>query len=103
MASTMEKRIELHEILEAICPNCYFEPPTSKKLKYPCIIYKRANANTWYGNNKPYIINTRYQITVIDRDPDSELVPEIEKLEMCTFDRHYDADDLSHDVFTIYH
>lgn len=103
MASTVNKRLELHSILEAICENCYFEPPTSKKLKYPCIKYERVNNSTRYGDNKPYLITTRYQLTVMDQDPDSEIVPEIEKLELCTFDRHYDADGLSHDVFTIYH
>lgn len=103
MASTVENRLELHAILKEICENCYFEPPVSKKLVYPCIVYERFNSFTYYGDNKPYLINTRYQLTVIDPDPDSEIVPEIEKLEMCTFDRHYDADGLSHDVFTIYH
>lgn len=103
MASTMKRRLELHEKLKSICENCYFEPPASLKMKYPCIKYERVNNTTFYGDNKPYIMTTRYQMTVIDKDPDSEIVPEIEKLEMCTFDRHYDADNLSHDVFTIYY
>lgn len=103
MASTVNKRLELHEILKAICPNCYFEPPVNKKLEYPCIIYSRVNNSTLYGDNKPYIMTTRYKLTVVDDDPDSDLVPAIEKLELCTFDRHYNSDGLSHDVFTIYH
>lgn len=48
-------------------------------------------------------MSTRYEIIVVDEDPDSEIVPEIEKLELCTFDRHYESDGLNHDVFTIYH
>ena len=103
MASTLDKRLELQSILEEYCQNVYFQPPTNKQLKYPCIIYKRVNNSTLYGDNKPYIMSTRYQVTVVDDDPDSEIVPEIEKLELCTFDRHYDSDGLSHDVFTIYH
>lgn len=103
MASTVEKRIELHNILASICQNCYFEPPANLKLKYPCIIYERNNNYTQRADNKPYIITTRYQLTVIDKDPDSEIVPKIEELEKCTFDRHFDSDHLSHDVFTIYH
>lgn len=103
MASTVEKRLELSNILKQICPNCYFEPPTNKQLTYPCIVYKRINNYTEHADNKPYVISTRYQLTVIDKDPDSELVPKIEELEKCTFDRHFDSDGLSHDVFTIYH
>lgn len=103
MASTVTRRMELHEILSAICKNCYFEPPTNKQLKYPCIVYERSNNRVFRADNKPYVITTRYQLTVIDQDPDSEITPEIEKLEKCTFDRHFDSDSLSHDVFTIYY
>lgn len=103
MASTVNRRLELHNILKEICQNCYFEPPTNKKLTYPCIIYERTNNFTQHADNKPFIITTRYQVTIIDQDPDSEIVPKIEKLEKCTFDRHFDSDNLSHDVFTVYY
>lgn len=103
MASEVNRRLELHNLLKSICPNCYFSPPANKQLKYPCIIYNRANNLTQYGDNKPYFITTRYTVTVIDTDPDSEIVPEIEKLPLCTFDRHYENDNLNHDVFSIYY
>lgn len=103
MASTPNRRLELHDLLESICPNCYFSPPANKQLKYPCITYNRANNTTLYADNKPYLIETRYIVTVIDQDPDSEIVPEIEKLSKCTFDRHYESDNLNHDVFTLYY
>ena len=102
MASTVDRRLELHDILKNICPNCYFSPPANKQLKYPCIIYNRTNNLTQYGDNKPYLITTRYSVMVIDPDPDSEIVPEIEKLPLCTFDRHYSVDNLNHDSFSIY-
>lgn len=102
MASTLNRRLELHSILESICENCYFDPPTNKKLKYPCIKYNRINSRTFHGDNIPYIVTARYLITVIDDDPDSDIVPEIEKLPMCTFDRTYTTDNLHHSVFTIY-
>lgn len=103
MASTLKKRLELHNILKEHCENVYFQPPTNKQLKFPCIIYKRVNNYTFYADNKPYMMSTRYEVIVVDEDPDSEIVPEIEKLELCTFDRHYESDGLNHDVFTIYH
>ena len=103
MGSTVERRFELHDLLLSICPNCYFSPPANKKMEYPCIKYDRVNNKIQYATNNPYIITTRYSLTVIDPDPDSEIVPEIEKLPMCTFDRHYESDNLNHDVFTIYY
>ena len=35
MASTLDKRIELDNILRDVCPNVYFCPPTGKQLEYP--------------------------------------------------------------------
>lgn len=102
MASTVDRRLELHDLLLKICPNVYFSPPASKQLKYPCITYNRVNNLTQYGDNKPYVITTRYAVMVIDTDPDSEIVPKIEKLPLCTFDRHYEVDNLCHDSFSIY-
>ena len=103
MASTVDKRLELHNILKSICDNVYFSPPSGHKMKYPCIVYERSYAKVEYGNNKPYKLDTKYTITVIDPDPDSEIVPKIEVLEKCSYDRHFIIDNLNHDVFTIYH
>ena len=103
MASTLEKRLELHEILHNICENCYFEPPAGIQLEYPCIVYHRVNASIDHADNKPYKIDTRYTVTVIDPDPDSEIVPQIEQLPKCTYDTHFENDGLVHDVFTIYY
>lgn len=103
MASTLDKRLELHEILSNICENCYFQPPTSKKLSYPCIVYHRVNNRTEHADNKPYIMTTRYTITVIDPDPDSEIVPQIEQLPKCGYDTTFDTEGLTHNVFTIYY
>lgn len=40
-------------------------------------------------------------VKVIDPDPDSEIVPQIEQLPKCTYDTHFEDDGLVHDVFTI--
>lgn len=102
MASTLNRRLELHEMLTGICDNVYFSPPSGHKLKYPCIVYDRGYTKVSYGDNNPYMLDTRYSLTVIDPDPDSEIVPQIERLEKCSFDRHFTSDNLNHDVFTIY-
>ena len=82
--------------------NIYYQPPESVKLKYPCIIYERDAIDSIYANNKPYSHFKRYIITVITKDPDSILPEKIAGLPMSSFDRNYIADNLYHDVFTLY-
>jgi hypothetical protein len=41
-------------------------------------------------------------VTVIDEDPDSPTVGKAAALAACRFDRHFEADNLNHDVFSIY-
>lgn len=98
------RRLELHEILCDVLGsrNVYFQPPESVKMKYPAIRYTRDDIETDYANDNPYIQTTMYQLIVIDPDPDSEIVEKVKRLPMCSFDRHYAADNLNHDVFTIY-
>ena len=103
MASTKAKRIELRDILLGICEHVYYAPPSGHKIQYPCIIYERRYTKSEFANNSPYILDTSYTLTVIDKNPDSEIVPKIEKLEKCSYDRHFVNDNLYHDVFTIYH
>lgn len=100
----MAPRLELHAILVNILGsnNVYFQPPASIQLQYPCIIYKRDNAVTLHADDKPYMMSTRYQITVIDRNPDSEIPSAIAALPMCIFDRFYTADNLNHDVYKLF-
>lgn len=99
------KRLELDAKLREILgsSNVYFQPPESKKLQYPCIIYRRDQGNTVFADDNPYRINVRYTITVIDRNPDSEIYLKVAQLQTATYDRHYTADNLNHDVITLYY
>lgn len=97
----MKARSDLHTLLLEICENVYFQPPPSIKLAYPCIRYNRDYAFTDFANNNPYSYTKRYLVTVIDRDPDSELPALVKELPGCVFDRFYAADNLNHDVFRI--
>lgn len=102
----MSDRLKLHEELVSVLGsrNVYFQPPESVKIKYPCIIYERDSADIKFANDKPYKNVFRYTVTVIEKDPDGLF---IEKLlghfHMCRYDRHYTADNLNHDVFTLYY
>lgn len=99
----MNKRLELHEILCEILDsrNVYYQPPASVKMSYPAIVYSRYDIENTPADNRTYLQSHFYQVTVIDRNPDSEIVHKVSLLPMCVYDRHYASDNLNHDVFTI--
>lgn len=99
---TAARRLELHNLLLTFCPNCYFQPPESVKLKYPCIVYHRNSSNTTYADNNPYGFRFSYDVTVISRDSDDDIPRQIAKLQLCRFNRHFTKDNLNHDLFTLY-
>ena len=48
------------------------------------------------------VLNLLYQVTVIYRNPDSEIPSKIALLPMCSHERHYTKENLNHDVFNLY-
>lgn len=100
----MSKRQDLQNILVALLgsSNVYFQPPESIKLIYPCIIYRRDSVRTIFANDSPYKNTKRYQITVIDGNPDSGIPDKVAKLPLCSYDRSFSADNLNHDVFNLF-
>lgn len=101
MASRFELDALLIELLGS--EEVYYQPPESVKMKYPAIVYSREEIRNTYSNNSVYKQNTAYQITVIDKDPDSEIVEKVSKLPMCRFNRHFTSDNLNHDVFILFY
>ena len=101
----MGSRIKLQDLLENILGsrNVYFQPPVSVHIDYDAIVYSRKNIENTFANNSVYKQNDAYEIIAIYEDPDSDLPRKLSKLPMCSFDRHYTADNLNHDVFTLYH
>ena len=101
----MGSRIELQDLLENVLGsrNVYFQPPASVHIDYDAIVYSRKNIENTFANNSVYKQNDAYEIIAIYEDPDSDLPRKLSKLPMCSFDRHYTADNLNHDVFTLYH
>ena len=101
----MESRLELHAVLENILGsrNVYFNPPESVRMNFPAIVYSRARPETMRANNLLYKQFDAYEVIVIDDDPDSTIVGKVSQLPMCSWDRHYIADNLNHDVFRLYH
>jgi hypothetical protein len=72
-------------------------------MQYPCIVYQRYIAKTQFADGIPYIYDHRYQITVIDQNPDSEIPDKIAALPRCLHNRFFVAGNLNHDVFNIYY
>jgi hypothetical protein len=98
----MGARTDLQDLLKTIADNVYFQPPPTIQLEYPCIIYKRERIKTKYAGNNLYNRVKAYQLMIIDRNPDSNLPEQVAELPMCSFDRFYTADNLNHDVYTIF-
>lgn len=100
----MASRLELHETLCGILGSryAYFQPPSSSKMKYPCIRYSLSNIESTHANNNVYKYDTSYELILIDTNIESEFVEKLIKLPMCKFNRFYTADGLYHWVFTIY-
>lgn len=99
----MASRLSLQTMLEQILGsrNVYFQPPASVQMKYPAIVYSLASINNVFANNRVYMQTTAYEITLIDKNPDSEFVKKLSTLPCCRFDRHFRSDNLNHYVFTI--
>lgn len=100
----MGSRPDLQSLLEAILgsDSVYFQPPENVKMVYPAIVYKRDYARSHFADNLPYQWTFRYQVTVIDPNPDSVITPKIIELPMSTYIRNFPADNLNHDVFDVY-
>ena len=101
MASRSELQILLEELLGS--RNVYYNPPESKKMEYDAIRYSRKNIESRFADNSAYSLTNCYEIIVISRKLDNPVVEKLLALPYCTFDRHYRADNLSHDVLTLYY
>lgn len=101
----MGRRLELHAIFTSLLdpPNVYFQPPETIVMQYPCIVYQRDSAHTAFADGIPYWIVRRYQVTVIDRNPDSDILDKVAALPKCLFNNHFVANNLNHDVYNLYY
>lgn len=101
----MSRRLELHEVLCKILGsrNVYFQPPASIKMQYPAIIYARRKPLNLHADDSVYNNFKCYELTIIDKDPDSDIPDKISELPLCSFDRHFTSDNLNHDTFTLYY
>ena len=97
-------RLDLQTLLENLinCDHVYYQPPSNLQMKYPAIRFSRSDIENKFADNSVYAQQHAYEIIVIDKDPDSEIVEKVSKLPTARFERHYVADNLNHDVFQLY-
>lgn len=104
----MEQRWQiLREILmeETGISYCYYDPPATIRMYYPCIIFHLSDQDSKYADNMAYLRNLRWDVTVVDPvSTNGEIyVGELTSLPHCRFGRHYVADNLHHYTFSIYY
>ena len=107
----MSRRLDLHHLLEQTFETAtgissdkrvFYQPGSDTRLAYPCLLYKLTDIPFDPANNCPYKVDHVYELTVIDRDPVSQLREAVVMLPNCSLTRIYESDGLHHYVFRIY-
>lgn len=101
MATRLELQSKLEELLGV--KHVYYQPPETIKMEYPAIRYSRTSISTRSADDRIYSKMKRYEVIVIDRKPDNDVIDKLLELPYCSLDRSYKADSLNHDVFTLYY
>lgn len=98
-------RLKLQEELETLLgvKHVYYQPPESLKIEYPAIIYSRDDIQRVAANNTAYTLHNHYQVIVVDKRPGNPVIEKILELPMSSFVRSYKADNLYHDVTSLYY
>lgn len=102
----MASRLKLHEEFCEILGTrqVYSQPPASVNMAYPAIKYFKSGMDHKYANNSIYKNTNKYEVVVMDYDPDSDIHEKIlAHFPLCSFDRAYVADNLNHFALTLYY
>ena len=101
----MDRRLEFQMILEEALgnTNVYFQPDDNTRMVYPAIVYSLDFLETLHGNNLPYTLQKRYQVTLITRQANSAVIDALAGLRTSAFDRAFTHDGLYHTIFNIYY
>lgn len=83
---------------------CYFQPPESIKMSYPCFVYDRARSDNIRADNLIYRRVHHYELTYLTHDPDDPMIDGLEDhFKMCRFSRHNRAKGLNHYHYDLYY
>ena len=97
-------RLEFHEVLCELIGNrnVYFQPPSTVRMKYPCLVYSVNPPDIKKADDITYLKTKQYTVTAIDSDPDSDIWEKVLELPYSSFSRSYTADNLNHWVLSVY-
>lgn len=100
----MGLRPALHETLQSLqgVEKAYFQAPTEDLMVYPSIEYRLDDEYVIYADNNPYNRVLGYQVTVMDRNPDSKIPGLVAMLPMTAFQRRFVVDGLYHTVYKLF-
>lgn len=101
MASRLDLQNKLTELLGN--PNVYYQSPGANGMSYPAIKYDKRKPDVKHADNIVYLSKNCYELIVIDYEPDNPVIETLMDLPYCSWDRHYIADNLNHDVLIIYY
>lgn len=101
----MANRLDIQSLLEELLGsrNVYYTPPESIKMQYPAIRYSKKKIESVHADDSKYLMRDCYELIVISRTPDHPVIKQLLALPYCSYDRPYVADNLYHDVLTIYY
>lgn len=101
----MADRLDLHNLLKELLgsENVYYRPPENTKMNYPAIRYSRQSITSDHANDRKYRMKDCYQLIIIAKLPDDPVIEKLLELPYCSYERHYIADNLNHDVLRLYY
>lgn len=101
----MPSRLDLQSKLEGLLGsrNVYYNPPENLVMKYPCIRYSKQRIDTRYANDKKYSKTNCYELMVITKQADPEVVDGILELPYSSLGTPYKAENLHHYPITLYY
>lgn len=70
-------------------------------MRYPAIVYQLDDILPEFADDIPYRLSTRYQLTAIIKEPDSDIPMKLAAIPGCKFDRFYVSDNLNHYAFNL--
>ena len=100
-ASRLKLQSKFEELLGS--RNVYYNPPESVKMVYPAIRYTKKNIDVKRASNVIHSQKDCYEVIVISPRPDDPVIEKIMELPYCSYDRPYKANNLNHDVLTLYY
>ena len=109
MGTRLELSAELKQLLgtsdkKGTAARCYFQPPESIQMEYPCFVYNQERPSINEADNLIYKRVHRYSLTYLTHDPDDPLIDGIEDhFPMCRLVRTNRMKSLNHYHYDLYY